>query len=73
MVSASLFQIARNGKMMANSIEFDHLSYKEIRNITNSIPSIKADRNWKAFVIKLKRKMRKIIKWYENRRFQHKV
>ena len=62
MVSASLFQIARNGQMMANSIKFDHLSYKEIRNMTHSIQSIKADRNWKAFVIKLKRKMRKIIK-----------
>lgn len=60
MVSASLFQIARNGQMMANSIEFDHLSYKEIRNMSHSIPSIKADRNWKAFVIKLKRIMRKI-------------
>ena len=62
MVSASLFQIARNGQMMANSIELGNLSYKEIRKITHSIPSIKVDRNWKAFVIKLKRKMRKIIK-----------
>lgn len=61
MISAVILsQIIRNGKDLSNVINFDNmqpLSPKEARMFLNRLPGIKADRQWKAFKIKLKRKI----------------
>lgn len=61
MVSAAILsQIIRNGKDLSNVINFDNmqpLSPKEARMFLNRLPGIKADREWKAFKIKARRKI----------------
>jgi hypothetical protein len=61
MISAAILrQIARSGEDLSNVINFDNmqpLSPKEARIFLKNIPSVKANRQWRAFKIKARRKI----------------
>ena len=52
-----LFQIARNGNALAEASDFSCYSKKSFNRYLKNIPSIKAQREFKAFKLKLKRKL----------------
>ena len=58
MNAVALHGITRNGERLANSVSFDDMTPSERIKLLKNIPSIKADREFKAFVLKLKRKLR---------------
>jgi hypothetical protein len=58
MIAVALHGIARNGERLASSVSFDDMTPSERIKLLKNIPSIKADREFKAFVLKLKRKLR---------------
>ena len=56
MNALGLSSIVRNGERLANSINFDNMTPSERIKLLKSIPSVKANRDFKAFILKLKRK-----------------
>jgi len=61
MVSAAILtSIIRNGEDLSKVINFDNmdpLSPKEARSFLNRIPSGRANRQWRAFKIKARRRL----------------
>ena len=57
MNALGLSGIVRNGERLANSINFDNMTPNERIKLLKSIPSVKANRDFKAFILKLKRKI----------------